>query len=80
MEINRFYSLHGACETTIRAVGERMKIAKNREYTVNMGDGTYESQKIGASIEADLDVLGPVSYTHLDVYKRQVLHHAVGRC
>jgi len=35
-----------------------MKIAKNREYTVNMGDGTYESQKIGASIEADLDVLG----------------------
>ena len=40
---------------------------------LNHGD-TYETDKVESTNvnRPDLQILGPVSYTHLDVYKRQV--------
>ena len=38
------------------------------------GNGTIEIQGAAGKMVSVTNVLGTVSYTHLDVYKRQVLH------
>ena len=56
---------------------------KDRDFLEEVADGTYEKAPLsvlavdgGMSRSAEVmqiqaDILGPVSYTHLDVYKRQ---------
>ena len=48
----------------LKAALERL----NMPYILNEGDGAFYGPKIDFHLR---DSLGPVSYTHLDVYKRQ---------
>ena len=45
-----------------------------REYNVHTAENGQEAVTV-----LDNEDIDPVSYTHLDVYKRQLLHNAAGR-
>ena len=67
----------GGSETAVRATGEACRNPKNRLYV--MSDNTNEKAEKGsqaATYERNTKRdAKPVSYTHLDVYKRQMYHH-----
>ena len=44
------------------------------DYVINEGDGAFYGPKIDFHLEDSLGRTWPVSYTHLDVYKRQILY------
>ena len=64
-------------EVLISNAGEHTKITAQK--LKNQLDYVYDKmQTFSMSIIGDEDVIQPVSYTHLDVYKRQ--HHGSWKC
>ena len=56
------------------------EIAASRHYLHQHAELSFKEQETTAYLVEELEKMGipvPVSYTHLDVYKRQVLHSPV---
>ena len=65
-------------------VSDYIAVNPNTKYIYNLVDGFRNSTKLcfdkDKSVVADVSSIASVSYTHLDVYKRQIFSRYISDC